>query len=470
MKNFFRRATILTLGMGLALTFTACHHPSDEDNTQIVVGNVTNTLRGLIFDQDGAALSGATVTINGNSTAVTGNEFGPRTGLADGTYTVVVKKDGYKDVVKDVTLAATIENGQKYGQDAVESFYLIKEETKSFGIKQAGDRDKITLETSRQDDGTGTIVGNTQDAKNESLNSTIDVEAVLPSISAQNYEDLENSVKASDASFDLSAYTLTLTNLTSLDGVVSSSRGTRGIVVLGDELPGNYSFFTGASLVSPVVIDLSVVPDYYVTMTFSMPDDLKGAIKLYRSVGGSAWEEVTASTTGKGIKNVDWSKTGIISINLNKLESQSFAFGLQIDRTVDAPVNTPLTTVAFENTSATSTTVKNMNYQANEGVVLQNDASGSAVDYLRKVVLRHYGLRAVVNPAKTKTYEFNPAYSLPANSTLYVAGLQTEQTCTYSIVGGTSKFTAKEYSSYAYHYAVVPEVVITHEGGGSSQK
>ena len=124
MKNFFRRATILTLGMGLALTFTACHHPGDEDNTQIVVGNVTNTLRGLIFDQDGAALSGATVTINGNSTAVTGNEFGPRTGLADGTYTVVVKKNGYKDVVKDVTLAATIENGQKYGQDAVESFYL----------------------------------------------------------------------------------------------------------------------------------------------------------------------------------------------------------------------------------------------------------------------------------------------------------------------------------------------------------
>ena len=62
MKEFLTKTLILALGLGLTMTFTACH--TESGTTPVVTKvNPTHSISGTILTSDGKALNGAVVTI-----------------------------------------------------------------------------------------------------------------------------------------------------------------------------------------------------------------------------------------------------------------------------------------------------------------------------------------------------------------------------------------------------------------------
>lgn len=467
MKKFFCKASAMLMVATLAVVSVSCNSYEDEQPTTKESVAVKNSLRGVVLDQDGAVLTDASVTINGRSVAVTGNTF-ESLGLSDGTYTVVVKKAGYKDSEpKVVTLASSTQvvDGESVvvGQDATCVIYLFKEESATVKIGLAGDEETITIETSTQDDGTGAIVGNTQDPTDASLNTEITVTAETPAVTST---DLAGITSQLPAGFSLDNLSFKLTNMASL-----REARTKAIIIAGESLPGNYTFFTGCNLETnaPVPVDFSGIAGFAIDVTLSLPQDVKSAVKLYRNVGASTeWKELTSASTGEGIVSVDFSASNKIVVKLNILENQSFALGVQIDQSETTTTAEAITATPVVNNSASTINVPTMNYTAkSRGVVLKNLTQGSMVDYLRKVVLRYYSIRAIYE-AKSETFAYPVAYKLVPNGTLYLAGFQNVETSVFKIANGTSSFQAQEYGDVmAYPYAIVPDVPVQH-GGGSN--
>ena len=468
MKKFFNKFSVLALGCVMAMMATACHTGGDDgDSTSKVTPAVKNTLRGTIVDQDGAALMGATIKLNGKSVVVNGNTF-EATGLKNGNYVVQVTATGYKKAEETVTLSTStkVVEGETVvvGQDVATVIYLTKDEKRTVNFGVGGDSESIVLETSKQNDGTGHIVGNTQDPNNQSLNSEIVVTATVPAMSSSEVKTFEDLLPAG---MSIDDFNFTMTNLASTEEAT-----TRSVIIAGDALPNNFTFFTGLQLIPVVPIDFGpMAPAFTIDVTITLPGDVKNVVKLYRNIG-NGWTEITSSTTGNGISSVDFSASNKIVVKLSKLQNMAFALGVQIDQTTPTTSYESFTSGPRVNSSSAPIVVKDLSYVAKSpGLVLTNITNGSMVDYLRKLVLKYYGLQTV-NEVKEVTlyYDFSTngtgGYSLAANGQLFLAGFQVLTSSVFSVVNGTSSFKAEEYGEvFVYPYAIIPTPV---HGGGSN--
>lgn len=468
MKKFFNKFSVLALGCVMAMMATACHTGGDDgDSTSKVTPAVKNTLRGTIVDQDGAALMGATIKLNGKSVVVNGNTF-EATGLKNGNYVVQVTATGYKKAEETVTLSTStkVVEGETVvvGQDVATVIYLTKDEKRKVNFGVGGDSESIVLETSKQNDGTGHIVGNTQDPNNQSLNSEIVVTATVPAMSSSEVKTFEDLLPAG---MSIDDFNFTMTNLASTEEAT-----TRSVIIAGDALPNNFTFFTGLQLIPVVPIDFGpMAPAFTIDVTITLPGDVKNVVKLYRNIG-NGWTEITSSTTGNGISSVDFSASNKIVVKLSKLQNMAFALGVQIDQTTPTTSYESFTSGPRVNSSSAPIVVKDLSYVAKSpGLVLTNITNGSMVDYLRKLVLKYYGLQTV-NEVKEVTlyYDFSTngtgGYSLAANGQLFLAGFQVLTSSVFSVVNGTSSFKADEYGDVmVYPYAIIPTPV---HGGGSN--
>ena len=467
MKQLLNKAFVMLAVCALAVASTSCNSYDGDEAQQTTKTTITakNSLRGVILDQNGAALTGATVKVNGSAVAVTGNSF-EKTGLNDGTFTVVVKAAGYKDGEKVITLAKSTEtiNGESVvvGQDATFAIYLYKKETPV--VVQVGSatgtsatNETITLETSSQNDGTGSIVASTTNTTG--VESTITVNVTTPALTLTPAE--VTAVTAQIPSGDINDLNYTIENLNSLD---EATKATRIAIIAGDALPNNHTFFTGVKLQTTQDIDFStILPNFTIDITIDAQDDAtRDALKLFRSFDGITWTEVTA--TGDGIKVLD-KQDGKYIIKLNRLKKQSFALGVQIDESTSTSV-LPIVATPVQNNSASAVSYPNMSYTAKKrGTVITNNGSIALVDYLRKIILRYKSINAVKSVEdETGTYTFSPAYKLAAGGQLFLAGYQDVETAVYS--AGNVSIQIQNYGDvHVYPYAVVPEV--THSGGSN---
>lgn len=463
MKQLFNKAFVMLAVCALAVAATSCnaYDAGTAPETSKTTITVKNSLRGTILDQDGAAVTGASVTINGAAVAVSSNSF-EKTGLNDGTYTIVVKKAGFKDSEpKVVTLAKSTEivNGEStvVGQDATCVIYLNKDNSATSGALSgaAGTSETIDLETSVQDDGTGVVNSTTGATVNK-----ITVNVTTPTLTPAEVATVNTSGQL-PAGTTVDDITYTITNLNSPD---DASRST---IVAGEALPGNYTFLTGAKLITAVDVDFAAMglTSYTVDVTIDLGDnDMKNGIALFRYLGGS-WTQVTANDTDMSFDNSQDSK---LIVKLSRLRAQSFAIGIQIDEAVTGATNIPVVATPVVNSNAAAMSVPSMNYTAKEkGVVISNQANTAMVDFLRKAVLRYKGLTAVssVND-EAMTYTFSPAYSLPVGGTLYLAGYQEVEAATYKVNGSTAAIAITKYGdTKVAPFAVVP---VTEHSGGSN--
>lgn len=460
MKQLFNKAFVMLAVCALAVAATSCnaYDAGTAPETSKTTITVKNSLRGTILDQDGAAVTGASVTINGAAVAVSSNSF-EKTGLNDGTYTIVVKKAGFKDSEpKVVTLAKSTEivNGEStvVGQDATCVIYLNKDNsvTTSAFSGTSGTSKTIDLETSTQDDGTGVVNSTTGATVNK-----ITVNVTTPNIAAADVPTINGQLPAGTTVSDI---TYTITNLN------SPEEASRSTIVAGEALPGNYTFLTGAKLITAVDVDFAaMLTSYTVDVTIDLGDnDMKNGIALFRYLGGS-WTQVTANDTDMSFDDSQDSK---LIVKLSRLRAQSFAIGIQIDEAVSGTATIPVVATPVVNSNATTMSVPSMNYTAKEkGVVISNQANTAMVDFLRKAVLRYKGLTAVssVND-EAMTYTFSPAYSLPVGGTLYLAGYQEVETATYKVNGSTAAIAITKYGdTKVAPFAVVP---VTEHSGGSN--
>jgi len=462
MKQLFNKAFVMLAVCALAVAATSCnaYDAGTAPETSKTTITVKNSLRGTILDQDGAAVTGASVTINGAAVAVSSNSF-EKTGLNDGTYTIVVKKAGFKDSEpKVVTLAKSTEivNGEStvVGQDATCVIYLNKDNsvTTSAFSGTSGTSKTIDLETSTQDDGTGVVNSTTGATVNK-----ITVNVTTPNIEAADVPTINGQLPAGTTVSDI---TYTITNLN------SPEEASRSTIVAGEALPGNYTFLTGAKLITAVDVDFAAMglTSYTIDVTIDLGDnDMKNGIALFRYLGGS-WTQVTAGDTDD--ISFDKSQDSKLIVKLSRLRAQSFAIGIQIEETVSGTATNPVVATPVVNSTAAAMSVPSMNYTAKErGVIISNMANTAMVDFLRKAVLRYKGLTAVSSENdQAMTYTFSPAYSLPVGGTLYLAGYQEVETATYKVNGSNAAIAITKYGdTKVAPFAVVP---VTEHSGGSN--
>jgi len=478
MKKINKGAAVLALGCLVAVTMSSCHSGDGEVNiiNQTVINQraVTNSLKGIILDQDGAPVYGAVVKINNKDySPVSGSNEFEAAALSDGTYAIQVTKASYSEGATTVSLKSTTKTvdgaAALVGENKEVTIYLIREVTSEpVKLGASGETETISIETSTQDDGTGNIVGNTQDPTDQTLDSEVTVTVETPGLNAENLTAAQSQLNNSGAS--VADFEMRLTNLTSI-----AVQKTRAITVIGESFGSDkYSFFTGVQLTTNAVLDFTKISaDLYSPISIKVPDaNTKNAVKLYRRKAVTDnWKEVTASTVGDGIKNVDFtSKDNEIIVNLNVLETQQLALGLLIDKEdLDGEI-LPINEGPLVNSQNTTQSIKTMDYSILSGVVIDNVVSTFLVDYLRKVVLRHLALRAVYEASQVnRTYEFSPLYQLPSKGELYLTGYQKVDNMVFSVVNGSASFKATIYGDavlYPYHIAPV-EVTPTHIGGGN---
>jgi hypothetical protein len=481
MKKVFKKAIILTFGFGMVLGFTACHSGSDESAPEVTTSiSPKHAIRGIILDGDGKVLTGATVSLSRQGSASTrlvsvSNNVFEATGLTDGTWEVLVTKNGYKSASETFSLAVTTQTIEgknvRAGQNVDQVFYLSKE-VKSTAVKLGGTAsasDEIVIETSTQDDGTGNIVNTTDPNGDQTKANEITVQVETPSISGSDYDDLSAQLTQQGGSID--DFSIFLVNINSLEDAKKLAEennvsGARLMTRSTTALPGGYELMAGVGVdAGPFVLQLP--GDTYYTVTITLPDNnTKKSVVLFRTITGDSWSPLTI---GNGVVDVDRKQDNQIVIKLNILQTQSFAVGVKINETAGAVEYENITAEPIENTTSSVRSISTMPYIAKDGVVLANTIEGSLTDYLRKIVMRKYGTRAVSTPALvTKNYEFSPAYSLPANGTLYLVGYQTITNKIFSVVNADASFTAKEYgNTYVYPYATYPMPENTHVGGGN---
>ena len=240
---------------------------------------------------------------------------------------------------------------------------------------------------------------------------------------------------------------------------IASSRVTRAET----SLPGGFELLAGVG-VNAGAVKVQFPAGITYDVTISVPDNAtKNAIKLYRTITGDAWSELT---TGNGIASIDMSKDKAIVIKLSILQTQSFAIGVQISETTSSETTyEPISAQVSYQTAP----VAAIPYTVKGGVVLTNEVSGYLTDFLRKIVLRKYGTRAVREAQIiNKTYEFTTPYKMHENGTLYLAGFQEVTVTRYSIVNASASFRATEYGeAFVYPYEVYPETEETHVGGSN---
>lgn len=481
MKMNFSKAFMLTLGLGLAVSLTSCHSGSDEEVAQVTTNiSPRHSIRGTILDGNGQALTGASVTMSRQGSAstqvvsVVDNHF-EVTGLADGTWNIIVTKNGYKTDNESITLAVTTQTVEgksvRVGQNVDQVFYL-NQEVKSKSIKLGGETsasDEITIETTKQDDGTGKVVNTTDPTGDQTTAETITVEAETPAITGDDYTDIEDQLK--DQGYTIDDFSMYLVNITSLEDAKELAEeaevaGSRAITRATTDLPGGRELLAGVGLnAGPVVLNLP--GNLTIAVTIRMPDEnSRGAVTLYRTINGESWLPLTENDPD--VASIVTSGSNII-VYLKVLRTQSIALGVQIQETSGAIEMEDISYVPVVNNNATALSVPSMKYTVKEGVVLQNTVQGALTDFLRKVILRKYGVRAVNNVTEVqKTYAFTPAYSLPAYGTLWLFGYQQVSSKTYSVLNANASFTAREYGeTLVYPYATYPETETTHVGGGN---
>ena len=481
MRKNFTKALLLTLGLGVAVTLTSCHSSSDESVAEVTKTIApTHTIRGTILDGNGNPVNGVAVTLSRQGTAskrvvdVTGNTF-EVSGLSDGTWDVVVTKNGYKDLTESIALAVrteTIGNESVRVGHTVNQVFYIFEETKSKSIKLGGEAqstDEIVIETSTQDDGTGNIVNTTDPSGDQTTAYTITVDAATPAISGDAYDDVENQLKAQGGSIE--DFQMSLININSLEDAKKLAQdngisASRDLTRATTSLPGGREMLAGVGIdAGPFKVELTGTDAFELTIT--LPDEnTKNAITLFRTISGNTW---TALTTGDGITAVDRSQPNKIVIRMNTIQTQSIAMGLNIVETSGNATFQNITAASIENNSNSSRSISSMPYTMMEGVVLTNTIQGPLTDLLRKIVLRLYGVKAVNTPkAVTAIYNFSPAFTLPAGGTLNLAGIQRILHKTYSVRDGSAAFTTQEYdATYVYPWATYPETEATHVAGSN---
>jgi hypothetical protein len=472
MKAFLTKALILTFGLGLTMTFTACHTEGGTAAAPVVTKvNPTHSISGTILTADGKALNGAVVTINGTAVAVTGNTFAIA-GLKDGTYNIEVKRSNYKTATSTETLAAKIvegTNGEKTGMNIDRTFYLAEEVTSTqvaFSTSSTSSSDEITIETTSYTDGDGDK-GNDTDA-------SITVAAEIPEVSGDEYSTIEQSITDQGGTMD--DFKVTLTNITSLEDAkavarvnnVATSRLNRATTAM----PNNNELLAGVA-VNAGRYTVTMPANKPFVVTIKMPDDVKGAITLFHTISGDSWTRVDMNNPQiDGIQSIDTQTSGVVKILLSKVKTQSFGFGVVVEETQAGDTEyEDIVAKTITNNTASTYSLSGMNYTVKSGVVLGDYSKSSLSDFLRKMMIRKYGTR-LVKAAKLveKVYEFSPAYSMHPYGVMHLEGMQFVNKIRFSVANSQAYYNVVEYGDwYVFPYEEWSEIedVIVH-GGGSN--
>jgi hypothetical protein len=526
MKSLFRNVSAFAFALLVAGVATSCHRgydaveeggvtptptPTKEVTEPIVKGNPTHTLRGVVLNGNGEKLDGAIYTITrkgamvATGTAVS-NTF-EASNLVDGDYAVVVSKTGYKNADRSLTLKVEtqkLEDGTtaKFGQSVEAVFYLTEEKKGnelSFGAEGS---DKIILETTKQDNGSGNVVTTTDesldgsDVANEGLievTATIDAvadgknsgktktdETTGDEVLMTDYEVLEEAL--ADQGVDIDDFSFFLTGISSLEDAadVASDNGiaSRALTRANTTLPGDYEILAGMAVNAGTVdVDFAALNlPQRMTIEFSLPDnDCKKAVTLYRTFKGDTWTPL--SLTGGALPTdvtIDMTQDKKVVVTLSRLRTQSFALGVKIVESNQGSSTEVINATPIVNNATTSLAVTSIKYNAKAGSVLKNEYNGALTDFLRKIVMKKYSLRAVEDPNVEKEYVFNPVYQLPAGGTLFLTGWQNYSSFMYSIRNSNAAFSVIDYQAeFVYPYATyaspeVPEEPIETHSGGSS--
>lgn len=472
MKAFLTKALILTFGLGLTMTFTACHTEGGTAAAPVVTKvNPTHSISGTILTADGKALNGAVVTINGTAVAVSGNTFAIA-GLKDGTYNIEVKRSNYKTATSTETLAAKIvegTNGEKTGMNIDRTFYLAEEVTSTqvaFSTSSTSSSDEITIETTSYTDGDGDK-GNDTDA-------SITVAAEIPEVSGDEYSTIEQSITEQGGTMD--DFKVTLTNITSLEDAkavarvnnVATSRMNRATTAM----PNNNELLAGVA-VNAGRYTVTMPANKPFVVTIKMPDDVKGAISLFHTISGDSWTRVDMNNPQiDGIQSIDTQTSGVVKILLSKVKTQSFGFGVVVEETQAGETEyEDIVAKTITNNTASTYRLSGMNYTVKSGVVLGDYSKSSLSDFLRKMMIRKYGTR-LVKAAKLveKVYEFSPAYSMHPYGVMHLEGMQFVNKIRFSVANSQAYYNVVEYGDwYVFPYEEWSEIedVIVH-GGGSN--
>ena len=472
MKAFLTKALILTFGLGLTMTFTACHTEGGTAAAPVVTKvNPTHSISGTILTADGKALNGAVVTINGTAVAVTGNTFAIA-GLKDGTYNIEVKRSNYKTATSSETLAAKIvegTNGEKTGMNIDRTFYLTEEVTSTqvaFSTSSPSSSDEITIETTSYTDADGDK-GNDTDA-------SITVAAEIPEVSGDEYSTIEQSITEQGGTMD--DFKVTLTNITSLEDAkavarvnnVATSRLNRATTAM----PNNNELLAGVA-VNAGRYTVTMPANKPFVVTIKMPDDVKGAIALFHTISGDSWTRVDMNNPQiDGIQAIDTQTSGVVKILLSKVRTQSFGFGVVVEETQAGETEyEDIVAKTITNNTASTYRLSGMNYTVKSGVVLGDYSKSSLSDFLRKMMIRKYGTR-LVKAAKLveKVYEFSPAYSMHPYGVMHLEGMQFVNKIRFSVANSQAYYNVVEYGDwYVFPYEEWSEIedVIVH-GGGSN--
>lgn len=472
MKAFLTKALILTFGLGLTMTFTACHTEGGTAAAPVVTKvTPTHSISGTILTADGKALNGAVVTINGTAVAVTGNTFAIA-GLKDGTYNIEVKRSNYKTATSTETLAAKIvegTNGEKTGMNIDRTFYLAEEVTSTqvaFSTSSTSSSDEITIETTSYTDGDGDK-GNDTDA-------SITVAAEIPEVSGDEYSTIEQSITEQGGTMD--DFKVTLTNITSLEDAkavarvnnVATSRLNRATTAM----PNNNELLAGVA-VNAGRYTVTMPANKPFVVTIKMPDDVKGAITLFHTISGDSWTRVDMNNPQiDGIQSIDTQTSGVVKILLSKVKTQSFGFGVVVEETQAGDTEyEDIVAKTITNNTASTYSLSGMNYTVKSGVVLGDYSKSSLSDFLRKMMIRKYGTR-LVKAAKLveKVYEFSPAYSMHPYGVMHLEGMQFVNKIRFSVANSQAYYNVVEYGDwYVFPYEEWSEIedVIVH-GGGSN--
>ena len=452
------------------MTFTACH--TESGTTPVVTKvNPTHSISGTILTSDGKALNGAVVTIGGKAVTVTGNTFAV-SGLKDGTYEIEVKCDGYLTVTTTEPLVARVDenNGEKYGMNVERAFYLAKEvKSDVLAISQSTSAsDQITIETTDYTDGDGD--------KGNDTDESITIDAEIPMVSGDEYNAMDAELKAQGEETGLAKFTITLSNITCLEDAqavarlnkVAASRQTRAITTMGDE-EGNELLAGVAVNAGPRKVTMPANKPFVVTA--KMPNDVKSAITLFRTITGDKWTKIDLNNLPADIASVDFNTDGVIKINLKEVKTQSFGFGVIVEEEeLDTDYEDIVAKTVTNNTASTSK-LSEMKYTVKSGVVLGEYSKSSLTDFLRKMMIRKYGTR-LVKTAKSveKTYEFSPAYSMHPYSVMHLEGIQFVNKVKFSVANSQAYYNVVEYADwYVFPYEEWSEIedVVVH-GGGSN--
>lgn len=469
MKKFITKSLILLFGLGIAVSFSACHTGeggSGQKQEEKVLPK--HSISGLILKADGTPLNGATVKINGVNVSVTGNTF-TYANLSDGDYTIVVECNNYKSAEETVTLALQTVNDNVVAEAVEKTFYLAKNvesDAVSFG-GEAQTGDEITIETTSHSDDDGEDVSSTDE--------NINVNAQTPAITGDDYTDINQQItEQSQGQETIEDFEITLTNITCLEDAqavaranrIAESRKTRATTTMpnGNELLAGVAVNAG-----PYIIEMPEGLTFDVVIT--MPDDVKSAIQLFRTYTGDSWSRVDMNNPEDGIQSIDATQANKIVIKLNTIRTQSFGFGVRVNEEDGKSSQISITATPYTNNTASTVKLSSMTYKMLSGVVLKNNQNSASAltDFLRKMMIRKYGTR-IVKSAKevTKTYIFTPAESIHPYGTMYLQGWQTVSEKKYSIIDSNAGFTATEYGdAVVFPYQIWTEIEPTH-GGGSN--